>query len=186
MILDLLLVVLLIFAIIKGYRRGFIVAIFSFIAVLIGLAAAVKLSAVMAGYLGDVVNVSQKWLPFLSFIVVFLLIVLLIRLVANLIQASVEAVMMGWANRLGGIILYVALYILVYSIVLFYAEQLHLLNPGSQKDSISYTYVAPLGPPVIEAIGVVLPFFKNMFSELKDFFGGVVDKVPPAETTPPQ
>ena len=45
MILDLLLIVILIVAIIKGYQRGLIVGIFSFIAVIIGLAAAIKLSA---------------------------------------------------------------------------------------------------------------------------------------------
>jgi membrane protein required for colicin V production len=46
MILDLVFAVLIILAIIKGYQRGLIVGIFSLIAIIIGLAAAIKLSAV--------------------------------------------------------------------------------------------------------------------------------------------
>ncbi len=52
MFLDLVLVVILILAVIKGYQRGLIVGIFSFIAIIIGLAAAIKLSTVVADYIG--------------------------------------------------------------------------------------------------------------------------------------
>src|SRR5436190_1747336 len=70
MIVDLIFAVLVVLAIIQGFRRGIIIAVFSFIAIFIGLAAALKLSAIVANHLGDTVRVSQKWLPVLSFILV--------------------------------------------------------------------------------------------------------------------
>lgn len=170
MILDILFIILLAFAVFKGFQRGLIVGIFSFVAVIVGLAAAIKLSAVVADYLGETTNVSKQWLPALSFLIVFIVVVLLIRLGANLLQKSVEAVMMGWANRLGGIVLYVAIYTIVYSILLFYATQLKLLSPETADKSVVYGVIAPWGPGIIDAIGTVLPFFKNMFQELEDFF----------------
>jgi len=48
MILDIIVAVILILAVIKGYRQGLIVALFSFVAFAIGLAAAIKLSVVAA------------------------------------------------------------------------------------------------------------------------------------------
>ena len=51
MVIDIILLILLAFAIIKGYRNGFVVAIFSFLAIVIGLAAAMKLSTWVAGWL---------------------------------------------------------------------------------------------------------------------------------------
>ena len=72
MIIDIIVAVILILAIIKGYRQGLIVAFFSLIAFIVGLAAALKLSVVVAGYIGKAVNVSDKWLPIISFAVVFL------------------------------------------------------------------------------------------------------------------
>lgn len=170
MILDILFIILLAFAVFKGFQRGLIVGIFSFVAVIVGLAAAIKLSAVVADYLGETTNVSKQWLPALSFLIVFIVVVLLIRLGANLLQKSVEAVMMGWANRLGGIVLYVAIYTIVYSILLFYATQLKLLSPETADKSVVYGVIAPWGPGIIDAIGTVLPFFKNMFQELEGFF----------------
>jgi membrane protein required for colicin V production len=89
MIIDIIVAIILILALIKGLRQGLIVALFSVIAFIIGLAAAMKLSVVVAGYIGKAVNVSDKWLPIISFAVVFLIVVILVRLGAKFIQKSV-------------------------------------------------------------------------------------------------
>jgi membrane protein required for colicin V production len=177
MFLDLLFVIILVLAIVKGYQRGLIVGIFSFVAVIIGLAAAIKLSAVVAGYIGDTIKVSNEWLPVISFAVVFILVVLLIRLGANMIQKTVEISMLGWVNRLGGILLYIAIYGMVYSVVLFYAEQLKLLQPDTIEKSVTYSYVQPWGPKIINGFASVVPVFKGMFTELESFFDGVAQKM---------
>lgn len=177
MILDLVFVIILVLAIFKGYRRGLIVGLFSFIAFIVGLAAAIKLSAIVAGYIGKAVNVSDQWLPIISFAVVFMLVVLLVRLGANLIQRTIEIAMLGWVNRLGGIILYAALYITIFSIVIFYAEQVHLVKPQTIDKSITYSFVQPWGPKAINGLGTVIPWFKDMFAELEHFFSQVSDKM---------
>jgi membrane protein required for colicin V production len=177
MILDLVFVIILVLAIFKGFRRGLIVGLFSLIAFIVGLAAAIKLSAIVAGYIGKAVNVSDQWLPIISFAVVFMLVVLLVRLGANLIQRTVEIAMLGWVNRLGGIVLYAALYITIFSIVLFYAEQIHLVKQQTIDRSVTYSFVQPWGPKAINVLGSVIPWFKDMFGELEKFFGNVSDKM---------
>jgi membrane protein required for colicin V production len=173
MVIDIILVVLIILAVIKGYQRGLIVGIFSFIAIIIGLAAAIKLSVVAAQYIGGAVNVSDKWLPVISFLVVFLIVVLLIRLGANLIQKTAEAMSLGFLNRLGGILLYAVIFIIVYSIILFYAEQIKLIQPDTIQSSVTYPFIEPWGPKVIDGLASVIPFFKDMFNQLQDFFGRI-------------
>jgi membrane protein required for colicin V production len=177
MIIDLVFAILLVLAIIKGYQRGLIVGVFSFIAIIIGLAAAIKLSAVVAAYIGKSVKGSNEWLPIISFILVFLIVVLLVRWVANLIQRSMEIAMLGWVNRLGGIIFYVAITIIVFSVLIFYAEQVHLIRQQTIDGSLTYNFIQPWGPKAINSCASVMPVFKNMFTELKDFFGGVSDKL---------
>ncbi len=179
MILDIVYAVLLVLAVFKGYRRGLIVAVFSFLAILVGLAAALKLSAVVAGYLGTATNLSSAWLPFVSFLVVFTGVVLLVRMGANAIESTVEVVMLGWLNRLGGILLYMAIYTLVYSIFLFYGKQLELIRPETVNASLCEPYIAPLGPKVIGAIGSLLPWFRDMFDELTEFFNTVSKQLSP-------
>ena len=77
MLIDIVALVLLVIAIFKGISKGLIVALFSFLGFIIGLAAALKLSTAMAEYIGANVEVSQRWLPFIAFIVVFIIVVLL-------------------------------------------------------------------------------------------------------------
>lgn len=171
MLLDIIAIIIIILAIIQGYKRGLIVGVFSFVALFIGLAAAIKLSAVVAGYIGKTVKISEQWLPLIAFAVVFLIVVLLVRALARFIERTVRFVMLGWLNRLGGIIFYVALYITVLSVVLFYAEQIKIIQPATIDKSLTYHFIQPWGPKAINALGSVLPFFKNMFLELEDFFG---------------
>ncbi|HEX7847396.1 MAG TPA: CvpA family protein [Chitinophagaceae bacterium] len=177
MILDIIFAILMVLAVIKGFQRGLIVGIFSLVAIIVGLAAAIKLSAVVAGYIGQAVKVSDEWLPVISFIVVFIIVVLLIRLGANAIEKAVEAITLGWLNKLGGIILYVAMYITVFSVLIFYAEKINLIKPETIEKSATYSFVQPWGPKAINAIGSVIPFFRDMFTELEDFFGGVSQNI---------
>jgi membrane protein required for colicin V production len=177
MLLDIILLVLLILAVIKGYQRGLIVGVFSLIAIIVGLAAAIKLSTVVAEYIGKAVKISDTWLPVISFAVVFILVVLLIRLGANMLQKTVEIALLGWVNRLGGILLYVAIYLIVYSVILFYVEQVKLIQPETIQNSATYTFIQPWGPRVINGFATVIPFFKDMFAELQSFFSGVAQKI---------
>ncbi len=173
MFLDLFFAVILLLAVWKGYRRGLIVGLFSLVAIIIGLAAAMKLSTVVAGYIGKAVKVSDEWLPVISFIVVFIIVVLLIRLAANAIEKTIEVAMLGWVNKLGGIVLYVVIYTVVFSVLVFYAEQVKLLKPDTIRTSVTYPYIQPLGPKVINTFGRLVPVFKDMFGDLAHFFDGV-------------
>ena len=177
MLLDIIFAVLIVFAVLKGYQRGLIIGLFSLIAVIIGLAAAMKLSVVIADYLGKAVNISDKWMPVVSFAVVFLLVILLIRLGAKLIEKTVEMAMMGWLNKIGGIILFAAIYITVFSVLVFYAEQLKLLQPDTIDKSVTYSFIQPWGPKAINGFGSIVPLFKDMFSTLEHFFDGVATNI---------
>ena len=157
----------------KGYSRGFIVAIFSFLAILIGLAAAIKLSVIVTGWLSSSTNISKDWLPFISFAAVMIIVIILVRWIANILQKSIELAMLGWLNRLAGIVLYIALYMMVYSIILFYATQMGLLKEATIQSSQTYAIIEPWGPKAINALGYIIPFFKDMFTDLQHFFSNV-------------
>jgi membrane protein required for colicin V production len=176
MIIDILFGVLMLMAVVKGWRRGLIIAVFSVIAIIVGIAAAMKLSTVVAAWLKDSTNVSVQWLPFLSFAIVLIGVILLIRWGANLIEASLEVTLMGWVNRLGGMLLYIIVYTLAFSVVLFYAAQLKLLNETTIVQSVTYSKIQPLGPMVIDTLGRLIPWFKDMFIELEDFFAHIAQQ----------
>lgn len=177
MLIDFTFAALLILAIIKGYQKGFIIAVFSIIAFVIGLAAALKLSAAVAVYLKDSISISEKWMPFIAFALVFFAVIILVRLGAKLIERTFQAVMLGWANRIAGILLYAILYLIILSIFIFYAEKLQLLREEAIKASRTYSFVQPWGPKVMDNFGKLIPVFKDMFTELGDYFNSLSNKI---------
>src|SRR5215204_7346629 len=173
MFLDVVCLLLLLSATFKGLRKGFVVGVFSFVAFIIGLAAALKLSTIAAEYIGANTNIGEHWIPFIAFAAVFVIVVFLVRLGAQAIEGVLRIAMFGWLNRLGGMILYIFIYLLIFSIVLFYMVQLNVVKKEALANSAVYPYIQPLGPQFIGALGYILPFFKNMFTELEMFFEGV-------------
>jgi membrane protein required for colicin V production len=171
MLIDVLFLFFILIAVFKGLRQGLIIAVFSGVAFVIGLAAAIKLSATVASWLKDSIHISVRWLPVLAFVLVFLSVALLVRWGGRLAEAAIDLAMMGWLNRLGGILLYTALYTIVLSVLLFYAVQVHILSPGTVSSSLTYPFIRPWGPVVIDGFARFVPFFKGMFAELEDFFG---------------
>jgi membrane protein required for colicin V production len=170
MIIDFIAIGLIVLALVKGFRKGFVVAFFSLLAFFIGLAAALKLSAMVAEYLGTSTNISQRWLPILAFTLVFFAVVFLVRLGAKAIEGALGMIMLGWLNKLGGIAFYLLLYLFIYSIVLFYATQLKILKQETIQTSSTYYFIYPVAQVLMDALGSVIPIFKNMFGELENFF----------------
>ncbi len=177
MFIDLIFAIFMFIAIFKGSQKGLIIALFSIIAFILGLAAALKLSTAVAGYLKESVNVSDKWLPFIAFALVFFVVVLLVRLGGKLVEKTFQIALLGWINRLGGILLYVALYTIILSIFIFYAEKLQWLKPETIENSYTYEFVRPWGPIVMDSFGKLIPLFKDMFNELGDFFSSLSNKI---------
>lgn len=176
MIIDLAFIIVMILAIFKGMSKGIIVGVFSLLAFIIGLAAALKFSALVASYLRENGMDSTKWLPVLSFFLVFIVVILLVGLGARLIKKTVQFAMLGWLDSLFGIFLYMVIYIIILSVILFFAEKMFLLKPHVITDSYTYKYIASWGPKVINNLGKIIPFFKDMFIQLQEFFDSLAKK----------
>lgn len=176
MIIDIAFILLMVVALYRGLGKGVIVGIFSLLAFIIGLAAALKLSALVAQYLKDNVTTATKWLPVISFILVFILVVFLVGLGARLIRKIMRFAMLGWLDRLLGMLLYMVIYTIIFSVFLFFTAKISLIKSETISGSILYPYVSPWGPKVIDNLGNIIPIFKNLFTQLQDFFGGLASK----------
>lgn len=167
---DIIVALLLLWAVIKGWQKGLVMGVFLVLAFAIGLTAAVKCSAMAANYLSEHTSVNARWLPFLSFALVFIGVILLVNLMGKAVEKTLELGMMGWANRLGGVLMYLFIHLFVFSVILFYANQLHLISESAKSQSHSYSLLQPLAPRIIEGIGQIIPFIKDVFKDLEHFF----------------
>jgi len=93
-----------------------------------------------------------------------------------MIEGALRMATLGWANKLGGILFYFLLYFFVFSIVLFYCAQLHLIKPETIQTSATYPIIYPMAPVILDGLGTVVPIFKNMFGQLENFFDNLSKK----------
>jgi membrane protein required for colicin V production len=177
MLIDVAFFIVMIVAVYKGFTKGFIVGIFSFIALVIGLAAALKLSVIVAYHLQTSSTDTGKWLPVISFALVFIVVVLLVNIGARILKKAVSMVMLGWIDKLAGILLYMCIYTIIFSVILFFAEKTFLIKAETVATSSVHDYVAPWGPKVINNLGRIIPVFKDLFSRLQSFFETLGHKI---------
>ena len=177
MSIDALYLILLVIALFKGLKNGFVVGIISLFGFIIGLAAAMKLSAVVAHSLENSSGSFSKWLPFFSFFIVFIVVIFLVGLLARAIKKILSLSMLGWLDKLLGVALYLILYTIIFSVFLFFAVSAHLVSQQSIEASHVYPYINNWGPAVINNMGKIIPIFKDLFLQLQEFFSKFENKI---------
>jgi len=98
--LDIVVLVIIVFATLIGLKVGLIKALLSIVGVVVGVILAGRYYAVLAEHL---TFISQPSLAKIAAFAIILIVVMIIAAVlASLIKWAVSAVMLGWVNRLGG------------------------------------------------------------------------------------
>jgi len=82
-----------------------------------------------------------------------------------------------WLNKLGGILLFILLYISVYSVILFYGTHAQIISPEAVRTSHIYPLIAPWGPAVVRFIERFIPFGQEMFTALETFFDRIARQI---------
>jgi membrane protein required for colicin V production len=170
MSIDIAYLIIIALAAMKGFSRGLIMAVFSFAALFIGLAAALKLSSVVANYFKSSDALPSHWWPVIAFAAVFLIAVFIVKAAGGIVEKTVQLALLGWVNRIGGFLVYAVLYTLLFSVLLFFLTQMNLVTPEVKGKSVTYAYIEPWGPWTIAGLGKVIPAFKDVFGDLQEFF----------------
>lgn len=174
---DIIFVILFIIFFRKGYNNGLLLALFSFIAVLIGFLAALKLSATVSIVLLDKNVTAAKWAPIIAFISIFFIVVFSIRLLAKLTGKVLKTVKLGWINKMGGGLLYGLIFTLFFALFLWLATKMTIINNKASSNSKVYGIVTPFVPQFFNGLGSLLPFVKKSWEQLNIVFEKVDNQI---------
>ena len=138
-IIDLIVLAALIYASYLGFKKGLIVSLALLIGLALGVWGAKKFSDYASAWLLKTFDIN---IPTLSFALTFLLILLLVYLLGKLIEKSVSMLLLGWANKIGGILFSLGKAILILSICVYLFEQINqdqkLASKVELEQSVSY------------------------------------------------
>jgi membrane protein required for colicin V production len=170
MIVDIIFFIVLLLALIHGFRKGIIHSIVSLLALVIGIMAAVRLSELAAVYLDRWFNVASRYLPLISFIAVFIGIYLLFRLLEQALEGLFKMIKLNFINQSAGALVWGLIWTMLFSTILFYINNMELFSEETKKESIIFEQIEPLAPKTIEMVGKVVPPVKNIFNTMEIWF----------------
>ena len=153
---DIVLVLLLVFSAISGFRKGLIVELASLAALILGIWGAIEFSDVTSNFLVENFHLKSDHLNIISFIVTFVVIVILVHIVGSVVNKMVETVMLGFLNKLAGMVFGIVRAALILSIVLVVFdkidEDVEILSPKVKSESRMYEPIRNLAPSLFPFI----------------------------------
>ncbi len=154
-IVDILILVILLFGVLSGFRRGFIMEIALILGAVVALAVA-KLEYPIVRHLLVLVAPKSPWVTVISYLIVFLVIWGVIITLARIVRKAARLLLLGFADRLGGAVIGLLQGALVVELLLHLGRRLpnHPLH-----HAIVHSKLAP-------AFVNVLPYIDRFFPHI--------------------
>lgn len=154
---DLLVIILVVATLIRGFASGLIMQIASLAGIVLGAMFAGKISGFIAPKLIVWIDGSPHIIGALAYIISFLLIMITFLLVGKMVQSFVKAIQLNTANRIAGAAFCCVKWLVVFSILINVVAE---MDQGRRliKESVrtqSHTYVA-----VTSISQMVVPYLK--------------------------
>ena len=155
---DIVLAILLVLAAINGFRKGLIAELASLAALILGIWGAIEFSDVTSEFLVENFDLKSEHLNIISFIVTFVVIVILVHIVGGVVNKMVETVMLGFLNKLAGMVFGIVRAALILSVLLVVFdkidEDIQILSPEAKGESRMYEPIRNLAPSLFPFIDI--------------------------------
>ncbi len=155
---DIILGLLLLFSAIGGFKKGLIAELASLAALILGIWGAIEFSDITAEFLIENLNLQTKHLNIISFIVTFVVIVILVHIVGNVINKLVDTVMLGFVNRLAGLVFGIVKSALILSVILVVFDKIdddiEILSSRAKAESRLYEPIRSFAPSIFPFLDI--------------------------------
>ena len=157
---DIILLCCFIPGIIRGLSKGFLEQALALAGIVLSVWAAFHFSSLVCAWLKPYVNISETMLNVVSFALILVVISLAVLLVAKLFTKVAELAMLGWLNKILGLVFALAVNALVIGVFIILFDTINtkfeLVKPDVLDASIVYTSLRDLSY-------LVFPYLKSFF-----------------------
>lgn len=162
---DIVLAALILLGAFFGYREGFLMELFSFAAILLGVLGAFKLMGYAMILLADEFNINETILPYVAFALVFIAILIAVRLLGKIIKVSIDKTFLGQVDQAAGAGLGLLKAAFLLSVSLWILDALDLDLPDKwTSGSWLLPRIESFAPQVTLWLGDYVPFFRDIFT----------------------
>ncbi len=127
-----------------GYTTGIISTVFNLVAYVFGIMLAFKVTPAMTNILERLFHSANPSMFLAAFVVNVVIIMLVLRQAARILEGFLRAIYLGVFNRVLGGAVMASLAILIYSILLWFAVRVNLVNDATLAESRVYPLLKDL------------------------------------------
>lgn len=154
---DIIIAIPLLFGLVRGLMRGFIIEVASLVALILGVYGAIHFSFFAEGLLKDNADLEGNTLSLAAFALTFIAIVILIHIGARFLQKILQMAALGIVNRIAGGVFGLVKWVLMLSYLLVFINgagggQLGLISEEAKQKSILYQPIVSAGPTILPMI----------------------------------
>jgi membrane protein required for colicin V production len=150
---DLTTLILLLVALVKGYRKGFIMQLVGLTVIVLAAIFGGKLAETILPEINRFLDISSNLARVLSFLIAFGLIAVVISIIGRLVQKFVDVVFLSFFNRILGSVIAVGTMMVVLSIVLNLVLMLdkreNMISNEIRKESFFFERVETVVPAIV-------------------------------------
>ncbi len=160
-ILDIILLICFVPALIQGFRKGFISQVIAIISIIAGVWMSVRFANMVSVWIAQYIQGSEQVLKIVAFALIFIAVIAVLALLGKLIEGTIKLIMLGWLNRLLGVLfsLLKAGLIIGLAIMAFCA-----LNDTFKFVSEETLNSSVLFPPLKNLAYSVFPYLKELLT----------------------
>ncbi len=169
---DIILLVLLGFGGLKGFRNGFIVEIFSFLAFFIGLFIALEFTIPVSLALFGSSDFFEVF-AVVVFVLLFILLSMVIKLGARAVKNVVDFTFFGTLDNLLGAAAGFLKSAFILSIIFWVFNSVGIdVIERYTDDTVIFPYIVGIGPTVFEWLSGLIPLIRDLMDTMDDLPGG--------------
>lgn len=155
-VLDIILAAILLFGLIRGWKKGLFVEVTSLVALVAGVYGAIHFSNFAVSFLKSKVDWSEQTINILAFVITFIIIVIAIALAGKALTKLADFASLGLLNKLLGSLFGVLKWGVILSVVLLIFNRLNetftLVDDNIIEESILYKPVKSVIPMLFSDI----------------------------------
>lgn len=155
-ILDIILGILLLLGLWKGFNNGLLIELASIVALIAGIYGAIHFSYIAGDYLTEQMNWEERYVNLTSFIITFIIIVIAVHFAGKLLTKVANIALLGLLNKIAGAVfggLKVA--VILGAILVFFNRvnsNLRFISEEAQNESILFNPIKEIGAVVFVTI----------------------------------
>jgi len=151
-----------------GFSRGIIRTVFVVLSVVFGFMAGFKFAAPMTSFLQNATGQKTPMMFAAGFLLSFAIVMIMIRLLAKGLEGILQTARINVINQILGGIVTSFFMILLYSFLLWFAEQSHMIAPETKRQSITYIYVKEFPGQAQKVFVQAKPIIKEFWEQSMD------------------